>query len=182
MQTERRRGRRRAGESDEDAWARLGAQYESLAITDPFGDALANPNWLAGLVQDMVKAAAPQGRGTRTMPDAETTASLVADIRGEWSMEPFPVAFAQLCAKQSAAGVAARTGLDRYKIIRLRKPAGTPGHTEPTLSELAAIAAGYRISPMYFAEYRLASVIATLAGSMTPEQTASLVRQLGAQR
>lgn len=179
MKTERRPGRRRDTETDEDLWARLSADHPSLAALDAFGEPLSNPHLLAGIVQDVVKVSTPQTRGTRTMPEAEQAAAIVADLRGEWSVKAFPESFKELCGKQSAAGVAARTGIDRTKVIRFRKPTGHPMRAEPTLAELVAIADGYRISPMYFAEYRLGVLVAMVASTITPEQTAAYLHRLG---
>lgn len=181
MQTERRRGRPRSDETEADLLARLATRYPVLTAPTAFQEALANPHMLASVVQDVVKVTVPQvGRGVRTMPDNATTAAIVADLRGEWSVDPFPAAFAKLCGHQSAAGVAARTGLDRYKVLRLRKPAGHPEHINPTMAELEAIAAGYRINPMYFSEYRLGALLSAIATNLTPERTASLVRRIEA--
>lgn len=179
MQTKRRAGRPRQNETDDDLWARLATQFPSLAESDPWAKALTNPHLLAAVVQDAVKVAAPQTRGTRTMPGVEESTALVADLRGEWSTDTFTVAFDQLCGSQSAKGVSARTGLHPQKIIRLRKPRGHPSHLDPTLAEMAAIAAGYRINPMYFAEYRLGMLVAMVANTITPEQTAIYLRRMG---
>lgn len=175
MQTDRRPGRRRQAESDEDLLARLSAEFPTLAAANPWGAALANENLMVGIVQDVVKvvAAEPATRGTRTMPELDVASAIVADLRGEVSTSPFPAAFHDLAGHLSASGVEAKTGVRKHIVIRLRNEV-----LRPTMAEMAQLATGFRRSPAYFSEYRLGALLAIMANQLSPEQTAALMRRL----
>lgn len=179
---QRSAGRPRQDESDQDLIARLGEQFPSLLEASPWAAALDNPHFHAAVVTDVVKVAVPRGpdkqRGIRPLPEADAVQSVLDEINGtSYSMESFVDALHELTGRHSLSGVAARTGINRYTVHRLRR-----GESKPSMAEMEKIATAYHRSPLYFVEYRTGWLLSLVAASLTPERSAALVEQIRRER
>lgn len=126
-------------------------------MTDDWSQLLAeNPKVLWGLVADVVKAVKASEGERRT---GRRPAVSVADLDELYDIlfpscyvtDPFGIALGRLLAQQkvSQRAVAAWSRLDQATINRL-----VAGKVGPTLDYIERIAAGLKVRPTYFAEYR----------------------------
>lgn len=140
---------------------------------------------MGGLIHELLRVGhTPKRRGSR--PGLEQDAETMARLRELWgddySTLPFAETFTMLKGTRSRSQlvtlIRAKTGVyvSRTQIHRFLTGQAAPGGRD-----MEVIARAFNKKPTYFHEYRLGLVIASVVALLdaSPEQTASLVQQLG---
>lgn len=117
-----------------------------------------DPTIAGRLINDILKIGEAQpgkpGKRPSLAPDLSLTAKAevyrkIRTLTGtEYATEPFPEAFRALTHSRSVRALAAKTGLDRNMIQKIRK-----GYTPP-IRVIEQIAFAFKKQPEYFVEYR----------------------------
>ena len=157
---------------DDDADLML--EYLTGALTDPVV--------LGRLLNQLLKVdaaeAQPTERGVvRPEPDPVEGAKRLSVLLGErYQMRPFVEAFAELTGDAGVRSIAARTGLSRSTVQRLRS-----GEVEPSVEHMLIIANAYQRDPVWFVEYRTATLTAAVENSLrqNPETSAAMCARRG---
>lgn len=159
------------------------ARYPSAAEED-WTAALADYDLMGRLIRDVLRVGhTPKQRGSRPELERDEALSRLNQLRGDdYTMLPFPEAFRALARwdpdtpTRSLTNIARRVDIPRSRTHRL-----LTGESKPSHADLEQIAAAFGRRPTYFAEYRIALVVAAIEAHLeaAPEATVGIVRQLG---
>jgi transcriptional regulator with XRE-family HTH domain len=156
--------------------ARVHRQWPSTAERD-WDEALRDYELLGGVIRDMLKIeAAPVRRGQRPGLELAAGEARLRQLAGDdWTTLPFTDAFRLLGGTRTKQDLADHCGLTRHAVSRLLS-----GSSEPTGTEMEAIAAAFGKPATYFPEYRVALVCAFLVDyfATAPEASVALAHRL----
>jgi plasmid maintenance system antidote protein VapI len=164
-------------------WAqRLGVihqQFPSTATLD-WNEAFTRDHELwARIMHDIIKAdqAEPGRDGPRPKAlDYERGLATIRQMMGQdYSLLPFPEAFAVLSRGYSLSHLARKTNISRSIVHRLLR-----GDEEPSAEEMAAIADAFDKHPSFFIEYRVGYITAMVHARMAtnPETSIAVYRKM----
>jgi hypothetical protein len=167
--------------TDTVAWAgrcaNAAAAYPSVERPEFTRHLDAHPEIMGAIFRDILRFdndRDPAGR--RSTPELSHGIETLRELMGDrYSMDPFGFSLQRLAAGRSSAMLAARTGLSRSTIQRLRT-----GAMGPTKGHIEAVAAAFGKDPLWFVEYRamlLAEMVAAEA-LRNPERSAAMVGKL----
>lgn len=140
----------------------------------------ADPGMASRLINDILKIGeiTPGKAGKRpslvsetpTLAERQDVHAKVRQLTGsDYATEPFPEAFRALARERSVRHLASKTGLDRNMIQKIR------GGYTPPLWVMEKIAAGFKKTPEYFAEYRVAYLLGVLNEHLDRNPEASML-------
>lgn len=164
----------------QDRLARLREDLPHL-VDSEWRDRLRGDTQLLGrLLHDVLKVdMRPSNRpGPRPAVSEEEGAARLRQLLGEdYTDLPFTEAFSLLTGRENGTlrGIAARTGLSKSRVDRLRR-----GLEKPDSYELTVIAQAYGKDPSWFREWREMAVAALLVDTLSrqPEATTAMYRKL----
>ncbi len=116
-------------------------------------------------------------RGNRPDVDPDEGRARLRQLRGQdFTTDAFPHAFRGLIAGRSLENIRRRTGMSKANLSRLLN-----GVKAPRFDEMETIAAAFEKNPMYFAEYRAATISALVLAYLAadPDGSALLAHQMG---
>lgn len=113
--------------------------------------------------------------GRRVMPRNASLQELNQMITPRYSMQPFPLAVAELKGERSLRQFASRVPMDHRELSRMIR-----GVAEPSTYWMERIASSYSVAPAYFLEWRIQFVTARLVGIFTerPNLSVGVVKRL----
>lgn len=96
-------------------------------------------------------------------------------VGNDYSMAPFAETFKVISEGKSISSIRTKTGLSRTQIFRLLN-----GHIRPDIPTMEAVAKGFKKSPSFFLEYRVAFVLTAMAERLEslPESTVDYFQSL----
>ncbi len=157
-------------------------QYPSTA-PGTWATALRDYELMADVLRTVIQVGnSPGRRGSRPLPDVEVGTEQLRDLLGEnYTTQPFANALATLATLKGThlTDLARRSGISRSKVHRLMT-----GAIEPSGEDMERLAAVFKKSPVFWAEYRTAFVCAHFAEflSASPEASVGIVRRLRAEQ
>lgn len=153
----------------EDAW---------VAFFDERPDvmhAILGDVYLAVKYDDRKRETGKRLDGRRVMPPDANLAELQQMITPRYSMQPFPLAVAELKGERSLRQFAGRVPMDHRELSRMMS-----GKSKPSAYWLERIAASCRVTPAYFLEWRIEYVTRRLTGVFMarPNLSVGVVKRL----
>lgn len=130
------------------------------------------------LVNDILKAdpADANRPGKRPSLDTKEAAERYRKVfGGDYTIEPFDVAFKILAGDRSIRHVAHNVGLDKSMVHDLLR-----GNIEPRMDIIEKVAAGFKKHPSYFVEYRVGYITGVLSQQLysNPESSVVIYKRL----
>lgn len=177
--------RRKPGEQVKANWENT-RQFESIkageaewvAFFDQRPDvmhAILGDVYLAVKYDDRKRRTGERLDGRRVMPSDASLDELREMITPRYSMQPFPLAVAELKGERSLRQFAMRVPMDHRELSRMVR-----GEAKPSIFWLEKIAASAKVSPAYFLEWRIEFVTNRLASVFMarPNLSVGVVKKL----